>query len=382
MTIFFLGFILMTIGYALLILWLSSGWRKLMKHQTAVLHTNPLPSVTVVVAVRNEAENIENCLGDLLLQDYPPEKLEIIIVDDFSTDSTKAIVERILKTISGHISVNLLDSDSSLESPFGKKQALLTGITSSKSRWILTTDGDCRIPTTWVKTMLSGLNAETVMVLGPVSYPNQGNFFSQLQAVELLSLIGFTAAAAGNQRPIIANGANLGFKREVFHELGGYHNEAQIVSGDDVLLLHKVRAHNPTGIQFIPSTEASVSTLPEHSLSGFLNQRIRWASKSKYYQDSTTKGIGAFLLLFYIYWLTCGLISLFNPFYFSIFLGLNLAKLAFEYHFLSRVAQRLQQGSLLIWLLPLQFFYPLYITFTGVRSIGGTFYWKGRKHRA
>ena len=46
------------------------------------------PSVSIIIAARNEEKSILTCLQSLTLVDYPPEKLEIVIVDDFSTDRT------------------------------------------------------------------------------------------------------------------------------------------------------------------------------------------------------------------------------------------------------------------------------------------------------
>ena len=50
------------------------------------------PSVSLIIAARNEVENIGFLLDDLMKQDYPAEKLEIVVVDDCSDDNTAGIV--------------------------------------------------------------------------------------------------------------------------------------------------------------------------------------------------------------------------------------------------------------------------------------------------
>lgn len=53
------------------------------------------PFATVAVPVRNEAATIEDCLGSLLAQDYPPDRFEVLALDGGSRDGTQAIVERV-----------------------------------------------------------------------------------------------------------------------------------------------------------------------------------------------------------------------------------------------------------------------------------------------
>src|SRR5258708_38174160 len=53
------------------------------------------PSVAVIVPARNEARNIARCLEGLLAQQYPPQRLSIIVVDDNSADDTAQIVRAI-----------------------------------------------------------------------------------------------------------------------------------------------------------------------------------------------------------------------------------------------------------------------------------------------
>ncbi|RPI67060.1 MAG: glycosyltransferase, partial [Ignavibacteriae bacterium] len=54
-----------------------------------------VPTVTVLVPARNEAENIERCVHSLMMVDYPADKLEVIIVDDRSSDATPEILDNL-----------------------------------------------------------------------------------------------------------------------------------------------------------------------------------------------------------------------------------------------------------------------------------------------
>jgi len=62
----------------------------------------PMPIVSVIITTRNEEKNIENCLKSIKEQTYPQEEIEIIVVDNNSTDRTKEIVARYTENPSGN----------------------------------------------------------------------------------------------------------------------------------------------------------------------------------------------------------------------------------------------------------------------------------------
>ncbi len=62
-------------------------------HATTASRTEPA-RVTVVLPIRNEAEHIEACLERLLRQDYPQDRMEILVVDGLSEDGTAEVVAR------------------------------------------------------------------------------------------------------------------------------------------------------------------------------------------------------------------------------------------------------------------------------------------------
>ena len=79
--------------YGFFILWFYYGWVKLNSfiptHKTANIF------VSIVIAARNEAENLPLLLNDLAKQSYPENLFEIVIVDDHSTDKTVDLVKQI-----------------------------------------------------------------------------------------------------------------------------------------------------------------------------------------------------------------------------------------------------------------------------------------------
>lgn len=103
-----------------------------------------LPMVSVVIPMRNEADTIGACLDGLLAQDYPPELVEILVVDGVSSDDSRAVIEDYARR-SGR--VRLLDNPRGIVPP-----ALNTAIRSARGTVIVRIDGHTRVATDYVRT--------------------------------------------------------------------------------------------------------------------------------------------------------------------------------------------------------------------------------------
>jgi glycosyltransferase involved in cell wall biosynthesis len=107
--------------------------------------------ISVIIPVRNEAENIQNLLDDLEKQTYPKDLFEVIIADDSSTDNTLEIVKSFKSKTSNSLIINELSDIERNLSP--KKRAINSSIQLAKGELITTTDGDCRVNPKWLETI-------------------------------------------------------------------------------------------------------------------------------------------------------------------------------------------------------------------------------------
>ncbi len=98
-----------------------------------------LPKLSVIVAARNESECIETCIRSLFQQDYP--ELEVVAVNDRSTDDTGAILDRLAEEFAGRLRVNHVNSLPT--GWFGKTHALDLGMKSASGSMVCFTDADC-----------------------------------------------------------------------------------------------------------------------------------------------------------------------------------------------------------------------------------------------
>jgi len=237
------------------------------------------PFISVVVAVRNEEQNLPNLLADLKRQSYPIDKWELIIVDDNSTDNTLAILQKALQDFPNLKIYNVLGQTSPLKY---KKAALAVGIHNSLGEIILTTDADCRMGPDWIRTMAAYFTDKVGIVVGFSAMVGPERPVVKWQAFDYLMLM---AAAQGATNLGIAwacSGQNWAFRRVLFDRVGGYQSLRDRLAGDDSLFMQLIRRKTRTKVVFASEERAWVSTRALPDFKSFVRQRIRWSSEAQY----------------------------------------------------------------------------------------------------
>lgn len=361
--------------YVLLVCYMRAGWFALPFFSRK---KSPQTKVSVLIAARNEEANIGRTLSDILAQQFPRDLLEVIVVDDHSTDNTSAIVQSF--EVQG---VKLLKLDESEPLNSYKKKAISVAIATATGDLIVTTDADCRMSPNWLATVVSYVEEKgCFLVSSPVVYSNQRGFFEELQTLEFLFLIGLGAAGIGNKRPSTCNGANLAYRRDVFYEMDGFNGIDHLASGDDELFLHKVAAKYPDKIGFCKSRDAIVYTDAKKDLIGFINQRRRWASKSTHYKNKGIVALGVVVWAFNFMLLVAGVVVLFfgnGTQLVSVFTAALVAKLIAEGAFLYPLCHFAKRTGLLAYLPLLTIMHIVYIVYIGIAGNMGKYQWKGRR---
>lgn len=373
--------IFLFVSYAFLLMLYKRGWNRqtINKEQQG---TASYKSITIIIPARNEEDNIATCIRSILNNDYPKELLEIIVIDDFSEDKTATIATDLLQNSNGGVLQlkNYLSKDERLNSY--KKKALEIAIGQAKGEWIITTDADCTVPVNWLKQMMQPMQDDRVkFIAAPVSFTPalpHANGLYYFQSLDFMTMQGITAASVAMNLGNMCNGANLAFHKKVFDEVGGYQGIDHIASGDDMLLMHKIQLHYPSGIFYLKSTEAIVHTPAQPDWNSFLNQRIRWSSKADKYDDKKLTVILAFVYFFNLSFIPLLIAGFFHYFYWIWMLGMLFAKVFVELLFLVPVA-RFYGKMKELWYFPL--FQPMhigYIIMAGFLGKFGTYQWKGR----
>lgn len=333
------------------------------------------PPVSVIIAARDEENNIRECLSCLVTQDYPQDKLEIIVVDDRSQDSTAEIIRSFPQ-----VKLYQIKEKSPQIAP--KKYALDLGIRASRGEIILTTDADCRPGPKWVRTILRYFEPGVGLVTGfsPLEI-GRASPLRQMLALESLALASVAAGGIGLGWALTCTGRNLSYRRKAYDEVGGLTTIGRFVSGDDDLFLQLVNSKTKWEIRYAFDPKTVVPAKPPQSLKDLIHQRIRHASKGRYYPG----GIKALGLGIYFYNLALlGLLPLclFNIVGFLWFLLFFLLKMTAELLLLSKGAKLFSRRRFLMILPLATFLHILFVVFFGVLGQLGRFRWKGESFKA
>ena len=361
--------------YLVIVTYLIRGWALLKRPRT---NTAPCKTkVTILIAARDEEENIRATIEDLLAQDYPRELTEIIIVDDHSTDNTAAIISSYADR---GVQLMQLQADQVLNSY--KKKAIAEAIRRSTGDLMVATDADCRMGPKWLSSVVSYFETEDkVMISSPVTYFEEKTLFEQMQTLEFSFLIGIGASFIGNSRASTCNGANLAYRKDVFYEVGGFTGIDDLASGDDELLLQKVALRYPGRIGFLKKRDAIVYTHAKHNLSSFIQQRRRWASKSTKYKDKKIIALAVSMWLFNVLLLVNALLGFYDSYFFKLFLVEIALKYLFEIIFLLPVMSFLKRTWLIVLISIVAPLHIIYVVYIGIMGNTGKYAWKGRMVR-
>ncbi len=358
--------------YACLIFYYWYHWNQLPSFETRE-HGNNL-FISVVIAARNEENNLPQLLKAITAQTHPKHLFEVIIVDDFSTDNT---LKNIQPFINAFVRVIHPASDKNSSS---KKKAIEAGVMAAKGELIVITDADCLPGPEWLQTITNfstGKNA--VFIAAPVKFAYEASALQIFQALDFMVLQGITAASVFANFHSMCNGANLAYTKQAFLEVNGFEGIDKISSGDDMLLMYKIWKKHPQSVQYLKSKKAIVSTQPMLTWKDFFMQRRRWASKTIYYDDKRVLATLAFVYLFNLLFIVLLVASFFNPFYWWMVLGYWILKTLIEMLFVASVAKFYYEKKLLFYF---PFFQPLHIFYTvgvGLLSQFGKYEWKGRR---
>ena len=369
--------LLLTLAYISLMLAYRTGWRR---QKDFVLPAQFVPStfISVVIPARNEQHNIGACIESVLAQKYPLGLLEIIVVDDHSEDATAAVVNEHAADNVRYI--NLADHlEPGRKITAYKKAAIAAGIKQSNGTLIVTTDADCTAPNSWLMHMAAIYEQQRpVMVIAPVIYWGNHSLLHIFQCMDFMGMQGITAAAHRLRLGNMGNGANLAFSKRAFEEAGGYEGIDNMASGDDYQLIAKLEQRQPGRISYLKSVNAIVSTKPQHDWQHFIQQRIRWSSKSGKYKDTRLTGILIMVYIFNLSFLILMVMGFFYPvFFYTAFLML-LLKITAELVFLVPVAQFFGERRMLVYFPFLQPLHILYVICAGYAGFVSKYKWKGR----
>lgn len=233
--------------------------------------------ISIIIAGKNEASNIDKLFTALKNQDYPTNKYEIIFVDDNSYDGT---FEKVFAYKSKFHSLKVIKAKNK-RFPH-KKGALDIGISQSSGELLLITDADTQPANKWISEFANHFSSGKDVVIGLTYLKSSGGIANTLARFEHLRNKMLITALGQIGIIFSASASSMGFSKSIFKEADGYKNTLETISGDDDLLLRETIKNNAR-IGFILCKDALVTTTTIISFKEYLKQKARHISTSNYY---------------------------------------------------------------------------------------------------
>ena len=377
LNIILISTLLTFIPYAIIILLYRKWFLQLHEFKLPVDFI-PQIKFSIIIPARNEEKNIATCLQSIFTQHYPSDFYEVIVVDDYSTDNTVDIIKSLQKV---HPNLKLILLSEVIEKEklnSYKKKAIEIAIQQSNNEWITTTDADCLVQNEWLLLYAAYIQQhQSVFVAAPVKMIDNRTVLAAFQNLDFMVMQGITAASVFAGFHSMCNGANLCYKKEIFYKVNGFENIDHIASGDDMLLMNKIKQKYPKLIGVLFTKKAIVLTQPMPNWKSFFNQRIRWASKADQYKDKSIFWVLLDVYLFNLFLLILPFFAFSNIYALLFWLIFLFCKLVIEVSFALPVA-KFFEIQLKWWHVSLQLIHILYMVIAGWLGKFGTYQWKDR----
>lgn len=232
---------------------------------------------SIVIAARNEEENLKKLVPKLLQQEYA--NFDITISLDRCSDESKSYLEGLKSP-----QIRIINNQEVPTDWNPKKFALQQAVELIQGDWIVFTDADC-IPNSdrWLSLINESITEQSDIIIGVSPYVKGGAFLSSYMRFESY-MTAFTYTARALQgKPYMGVGRNLSIRRSFFEEKNGYQSIKEINGGDDDLFIQSHATKRNT--QVMLGDESTVLTYPEKTWKDYFQQKIRHFSVSSRYKS-------------------------------------------------------------------------------------------------
>lgn len=320
--------------------------------------------ISIVIAAKNEEENLHILFESLKKLSYPKEKYEIIFINDNSLDNSKKIAESFLSEL-----INLKVIDAVNKKYPGKKGAIDTGIKNAKYTIIAVTDADCFPSENWLKIISSSLIKNDLFV-GLSPFIQRENLVNEISSFENFrnSMLGIWFHNLGFI--FSATARNLAFKKELYFNINGFNGISKTLSGDDDLFIQKAVKNNYK-VFYSTAKQGAVYSNSETDFENYFKQKKRHLSTIPFYSFKIK------FLLFLFHYLNIAMlftffVGFFAPYYFILPVIKFSTDLITNKYFQNKFGYNFRINKLLV-LIPI---YEIFLIINYFQSKFGKVNWK------
>lgn len=342
------------------------AWQERRRTRSMPLAAENLPTISIIIPARNEESRIGRCLDSLEKLDYPADRLEIIIVNDRSTDRTAELVAARMDRLARLRLVSIVEPH--VGNLQGKAGALDAGIAVAGGEILLFTDADCAVHPQWARAHAACYQAENVAMVCGYTLVEGERFFDRYQAVEWNATNTMASAGVYFQQYLGCFGNNMSIRRSVYDAIGGYTAIPFSVT-EDLALLQAVGRRDHT-IRYICSPQSSVVTEPCRTLREYIHQHQRWVHGAR------ALGWRAYLFVgtTAIYWL--GLLAALSTYSISWVVAVIAARLFADMVLHIPAIRQLRRLELAGWIIPTTLLFSLLELSLPLLALSRSIHWK------
>jgi cellulose synthase/poly-beta-1,6-N-acetylglucosamine synthase-like glycosyltransferase len=337
------------------------GWIKALG-LTNKLNQGHHKNYTILIPYRNPTAQLTQIIETLTQESNP--FVEIMLIDDFSESPFSG-------NIQGVTYLSLCNAHPELSSRTNnKKQAIEYGVDKSKGDFILCLDADISLPPEWLSNTISAVETyDPKFLAGIHGYHGAENFLSDFLGLEHEVLVSISASSLYWGIPTMCNGANMGFDRSAFYEVGGYEGTFDIVGGDDMLLMHRIFQKFPKKVFYNLNQKSAVYSEAPRTIGQLKKQRIRWLSKTFSYENPFVLPQMALIFISNLVAVSSLLMGLFQPYFFAIY----MAKCSIDIVYNKAIQQAMDGKRSIKTIVVAAMIYPFYSMWIVANSINFSF---------
>jgi cellulose synthase/poly-beta-1,6-N-acetylglucosamine synthase-like glycosyltransferase len=314
--------------------------------------TTCFPPISIIIAAKDESENLQKNLRSILNQEYS--EFEVIVICDHPTDNSIDILTEFQRSYKNLRIIN------DIETKPGKKIALTLGINASSHENLVFTDADCQAASKfWLREIASNFSDTKHLILGYGGYYSTKKLLNSFVRYDtaIIAFHYFGSAIVG--QAYMGVGRNLAYTKTLWQKAGEFSSHAEIASGDDDLFVISASTKENTAICLNP--EAFTYSEAKQTFRDFLNQKSRHISTSTKYNLKSKFISGAEIISRAFFFTSLTLLSL-NGF---LLIGIILVLFRFlvEFHLQTKMNKTLKTNLSVFYVILFDIFAPFFYSF-------------------
>lgn len=271
---------------------------KLAFYRSRQQEEQPFVPVSIIIAARDESDNLYENLPMILSQDYP--EFEVIVVNHQSIDDSNWLLIAFQQQ---YKNLRVIDIPRNKHLRAGKKFPITMAIKGAKYEHFLLTDADCKPASyQWLKKMAGSFTSSKQIVIGYGPFTNKKGFLNKLIRFDAAWIGVNYLSMALAKLPYMGVGRNLGYTKTVFNSVSGFKSHYALPSGDDDLFIQQAAQKSNYVVNIDPDTFCYSPAAP--SWNRWVRQKSRHYSTSNQYKVIKKLLLGIYPVSLLLLWIS------------------------------------------------------------------------------